>query len=149
MHDGGLVAVRRNKMMNEWSKAAFGQLQDRQSDGQVKTPRPGASWIKIEHAANSLDPGPMRVAGNDHVNSAGYGIHLQFIDIVEDVDRAPAEPYHLGVGITFRPVVGIDIPSDRNHRRNPAESGDDVRPTDIAGVDDMRHPGQALLSLWT
>ena len=149
MHDGGLVAARRTKMMNEWPKAAFGQLQYRQSDGQVKTPRPGASWIKIEHAANSLDPGPMRVAGNDHVNSAGYGIQLQFMDIVQDVDRAPAEPYHLGVGITFRPVVGIDIPSDRNHRRNPAESGDDVRPTDIAGVDDMRHPGQALLSLWT
>jgi len=136
-------------MMNEWPKAAFGHLQYRQSDGQVKTPRPGASWIKIEHAANSLDPGPMRVAGNDHVNSAGYGIQLQFMDIVQDVDRAPAEPYHLGVGITFRPVVGIDIPSDRNHRRNPAECGDDVRPTDIAGVDDMRHPGQALLSLWT
>ena len=71
------------------------------------------------------------------------------MDIVQDVDRAPAEPYHLGVGIAFRPVVGIDIPSDCNHRRNPAESDDDVRPTDIAGVDDMRHPGQALLSLWT
>ena len=62
------------------------------------------------------------------------------MDIVQDVDRAPADPYHLGVGITFRPVVGIDIPSDCNHRRNPAESDDDVRPTDIAGVDDMRHP---------
>jgi hypothetical protein len=46
-------------------------------------------------------------------------------------------------------VVGVDIPSDCNHRRNPAESDDDVRPTDIAGVDDMRHPDQALLSLWT
>ena len=71
------------------------------------------------------------------------------MDIVQDVDRAPADPYHLGVGMTFRPVVGIDIPSDCNHRRNPAESDDDVRPTDIAGVNDMRHPGQALLSLWT
>ena len=101
--------------MNEWPKAAFGHLQYRQSNGQAKTPRPGASWIKIEHAANSLDPGPMRVAGNDRVNSAGYRVQPQFMDIVQDVDRAPAEPYHLGVGITFRPVVGIDIPSDCNH----------------------------------
>src|SRR5258705_904246 len=111
MHDGGLVAARRTKMMNEWPKAAFGQLQYRQSDGQVKTPRPGASWIKIEHAANSLDPGPMRVAGNDHVNSTRYGIQLQFMDIVRNVDRAPAEPHHLRVGITFRPVDRIDIAS--------------------------------------
>ena len=55
----------------------------------------------------------MRVAGNDHVNSAGYRVQPQFMDIVQ------------------------------------AESDDDVRPTDIAGVNDMRHPGQALLSLWT
>ncbi len=136
-------------MMKERSKGAFGQLQCRESDGQVKPPWPGASWIKVEHTVNSLDPRPMRVAGNDHVNSAGYGIQLEFIDIVDDVDRALAEPYHLGVGITLRPVAGIDIPSDRNHRCNLAESGDDVRPTDIAGVDDMVHPGQALLSLWT
>jgi len=135
--------------MNEWPKGAFGQLQCRESDGQVKTPWPGASRIKIEHTVNSLDPRPMRVAGNDHVNSTGYGIQLEFIDIVEDVDRAPAEPYHLGLGITFRPVAGIDISSDRNHRRNLAESGDDVQPTDVTGVDDMLHPGQALLSLWT
>ena len=136
-------------MMDEWPNGAFGQFQCRESDGQVETPWPGASRIKIEHTVNNLDPRPMRVAGNDHVNSAGYGIHLQFIDIVEDVDRAPAEPYHLGVGITFCPVSSIDIPSDRNHGCNLAESGDDVGPTDVAGVDDMLHPGQALLSLCT
>ena len=136
-------------MMNEWPKGVFGQLQRCESDGQVKTPWPGASRIKIEHTVNRLDPRAMRVAGNDHVDSEGYGIQLQFTDIVEDVDRALSESYHLGVGITFRPVAGIDIPSDRNHRRNLAEAGDDVWPTDVAGVDDMLHPGQALLSLWT
>jgi hypothetical protein len=73
-------------MMNEWPRAAFGQPQYHQSDGQVKTPWPSAPWIKIEP-----EPGPMRVAGNAHVNSAGYGIHLQFMDIVQDVDRALAE----------------------------------------------------------
>jgi hypothetical protein len=90
-------------MMNEWPRAAFGQPQYRQSDGQVKTPWPNAPWIKIEHAVNSLDPGPMRVAGNDHVNSAGYGIHLQFMDIVQDVDRALAESYHLGPRLAGQP----------------------------------------------
>jgi hypothetical protein len=76
-----LLTIGRTKMMNERPKS-FGQLQCRESDGQVKTSWPGASRIKIEHTANSLDPRPMRVAGNDHVNSAGYGIQLEFIDIV-------------------------------------------------------------------
>jgi hypothetical protein len=51
------------------------------------------------------------------------------------------------VRIVFRPFVGIDVPSDRNHGRNPAESGDDVWPTDIPSVDDMRQAGEALLNL--
>ena len=89
------------------------------------------------------------MAGNDHANPAGYGIQLELINIVEDVYRAPAEPYHLGVGITFCPVAGIDIPSNRNHRRNLLESSDYVRPTDVAGVDDKLHSSQAVLSLPT
>jgi hypothetical protein len=48
----------------------------------------------------------------------------------------------------FRPVAGIDVPSDRNDRRNPLEFGDNVWRTDIAGVDDMRHACEALLNLW-
>ena len=76
-------------MMNEWPKAAFGQLQYRQSDGQVKTPGPGAAWIKIKQAVNSLDPGPMSVAGNDHANAARCGTQLEFMDVVQHVDRAP------------------------------------------------------------
>jgi hypothetical protein len=91
----------------------------------------------------------MRVAGNDHVNSAGCGIQLQFMEIVQDVHLAPTERYHFCVGIGFRPIPGIDVPSDRSHRRNPAQSGDDVQPTDVARVDNMRHPSQPLLSLPT
>jgi hypothetical protein len=70
------------------------------------------------------------------------------MDVVQHVNRAPAEPYHPGAGITLRPGADIDIPSERNPRRNPAESGYDVWPADITGVDDMRHPGQVSLSLW-
>jgi hypothetical protein len=89
----------------------------------------------------------MRVAGNDHVNSANCWIDLQFLKVVQDIEGPLAEPYHLSVGIAFRPVAGIDVSSDRSDRRNPTESGENVRVTNIAGVDDMRHPGEPLLSL--
>jgi hypothetical protein len=71
--------------------------------GVLDAPSPSAPWTKIEHAVNSLDPGPMRVAGNDHVNSVGYRIHLQFMGIVQDVDRALAESYHLGPRLAGQP----------------------------------------------
>ena len=81
----------------------------------------------------------MRVAANDDVDPARDWIKLQCFDVVQDVDAAPTEHYLLGLRIMFRPVASIDVPSDRNDRRNPLESGDNVWRTDIAGVDDMRH----------
>ncbi len=81
-----------------------------------------ASGIQIEHAANSLHPGPMRVAANDDVDPARDWIDLKCFDVVQDVDAAPAERYRLGLRIMLRPLAGIDVPSDRNDRRNPVES---------------------------
>jgi hypothetical protein len=49
----------------------------------------------------------------------------------------------------LRPVAGIDIPFDRNNRRNPMESSDNIRGTDVAGVDDMRDACETSLNLWT
>jgi hypothetical protein len=137
------------KMMDEWLKTACGQIQGRHGDGQVETPWPSASRIEIEHPANSLDPGPMRVAANDDVNPARDWIELHCLDVVQDMDAAPAEGYHLGLRILLRPVAGIDVPSDRNDRRNPLESGDNVRRTDVAGEDNMRDACEALLDLRT
>jgi hypothetical protein len=89
----------------------------------------------------------MRVAANNDVNPARNGIELQRLEVVQDVDAASAEGYRLSLRIMFRPVAGIDVPSDRNDRRNPLEFGDNVWRTDIAGVDDMRHACEALLNL--
>jgi hypothetical protein len=137
------------KMMDERRKTTCGQIQSRQCDGQVETPWPSASWIEIKHAANGLDPGPMRVAVNDDVNPTRDRIQLQCLDVVQNIDAASAESYRLGLRIMFRPMAGIDVSSDRNDRRNPLKSGDHVWRTDIAGVDDVRHASEALLNLWT
>jgi hypothetical protein len=136
-------------MMDDWRKTACGQIQSLHGDGQVETSWPSASRIEIEHPANNLDPGPMRVAAKDDVDPARGWLEPQCFDVVQDVDAAPTERYHPGFRIMFRPVVGIDVPSDRNGRRNPLESADNVWRTDIAGMDDMRHAGELFLDLWT
>ena len=89
----------------------------------------------------------MRVAGNHHVDPANCWIDLQLLKVMQDIEGAPAEPYHLSVRITFRQVAGIDVSSDRSDRRDPMESDENVRAANIASVDDMRHPGKPLLSL--
>lgn len=89
----------------------------------------------------------MRVAGNDHVNSANCWIDLQLLKVVHNIEGPLPEPYHLSVGIKFRPVAGIDVSSNRSDRRNPTEFDENVHATNIASVDDMRHPGKLLLRL--
>ena len=106
-------------MVDERRKTACSQIQSRQCDGQVETPWPSASRIEIKHAANSLDLGPMRVAVNDDVNPTRDRIQLQCLDVVQEIDAASTESYRLGLRIMFRPMAGIDVPSDRNDRRNP------------------------------
>jgi hypothetical protein len=89
----------------------------------------------------------MRVAGNDHVNSASCWIDLQFLKVVQDIEGPLADLYHLSIGILFRPIAGVDVSSDRSDGRNPTQPNENVRPTDIAGVDDMRNPSEPSLSL--
>lgn len=89
----------------------------------------------------------MRVAGNHRVNSANCWIDLQLLKVMQDIEGTLTEPHHLSVGITFRQVAGIDVSSDRSDRCNPTEPDENVRATNIASVDDMRHPGKPLLSL--
>src|SRR3981081_2779126 len=117
--------ARTGKMMNEWPRLACGQVQSRQSDGQVEAAWPSTSRIKIEHGADSLNQRPMRVARNNHVDPARHRIDLQFVNVVDELDLTPAEPYQLGVRIVFRPLPLIDVSSDRSDRSNPAESVQD------------------------
>jgi hypothetical protein len=135
------------EMMDYWRKTACGQIQSRHRDGQVETSRPSASRIEIEHPANSLDPGPMRVAANDDVDPARNWIESQCFDVMQNIDAAPTERHHLCLRIMFRPAAGIDVPSDRNDRCNLLESGDNAWRTDIAGVEDMRHAREGCLDL--
>ena len=137
------------QMMDKRLEIACGQIQSRHSGGQLETPRPSASRIEMEHPANSLDPGLMRVTANDDVNPARDWIQLQCFDVMQDIDATPAEGDHLGLRITFRPWRSVDVPSDRNDGRDPLQCCDNVWRTDVAGMDDMRHACEELLNFRT
>ena len=117
--------------------------------GSLNRRGPALPGLRIEHAVNRLDPCPVRVAGNDHVHSAGLRIEVEVMNIVQDVDGAAAEADRPGVGIARRAVGGVHITPDRDHGGDPAEVRDDLGPADVAGVDDMGDAGQALLRLGT
>src|ERR1700754_2459172 len=83
------------KVMNDRPKAGCCKFQSGEGDGQLETAWPGASRIQIEHTVDRFDPRSMRVAGNDHVDSANCWINLQLLNVVQDIEGPLAEPYHL------------------------------------------------------
>lgn len=141
------ITLGETKVVNDRSKVAGGYLQSSKCDWQPETPWPGASGIYIEHTVNRLDERSMRVAGNDHVNSASCWIDLQFLKVVQDIEGPLPELDLLSVGIVFRPLASIDVSFNGNDGRYPTEFDENVRATNIAGVNDMRHPGKLLLGL--
>jgi len=66
---------------------------------------------------------------------------------VQDVDGASAELDRARSGIAGRPVGSVHIALDRDHGRDAAQARDDLGTADVAGVDDMRNAGEALLRL--
>ena len=73
--------------------------------------RSGATRIKVEHSANRLDLGPMRVAGNDDVNAARGRVQPQLLNIVQYVDGESTQSDHLGLSTSFGPLTGVGVPS--------------------------------------
>ncbi len=134
-------------IMNECLNVLSGQLQYRQSDGKPEAARSGATRIEVKRALNGLDLSLMRVTGNHDVNAARHRIQVKCTTIVEDVDRTPAERHQSGLWIRLRPLRGVDVPSNRNHRRNLAELVDDLRSTDVPGMDDLFNPFQSAFGL--
>lgn len=119
-------APRAIKVVNEWRKVVCRQLERRQSDRQFETLRPGAPGIQIKHATDDRDPRSVRVAGNDHVNSAQGRIEAYFPAGRAGYRWTASEPCGLGVRIGLRPIAFIDVPPNRSHRRNLADPGDHV-----------------------
>ncbi|OKO74435.1 hypothetical protein AC630_26885 [Bradyrhizobium sp. AS23.2] len=89
------------------------------------------------------------MARNNHVDPTRRRIELQVVDVMKDIDRMVAKPDLLCIRIIFCPRPVIDVPPYCDNRRNPAESVDDFRAADVAGMDDMGHPGQPLLGFGT
>src|SRR3954451_7654024 len=87
--------------------------------------------------------------GNDDVKSPQGWIEPQLLQIVEDVDGASLESKYRGFWIVVRPCTGVDVAANRSYGGNPAQPGDYVGRTDIAGVDDVVHPYEPLLGLRT
>ena len=124
--------------------AARPDLHHRHADRQPEPPRPGRAGIEVENAAGPLDPGPVRVAGDDRPDPRLRRVAVELLAVVQHQDLLPGELDSDLLGIHARPVRRIHVASDRGDRRDPRQRLDDSGPADVAGMDDVIGPGESL-----
>jgi len=107
-----------------------------------EAPRSRASWIQEEDAVFPFGARTMGVAADDRMKALGSGIDIQLFQIVEDVDAEAAYVEGLGHGKSPCPGTPVVVASHRNHRRDPPELLEHLRPADVPGVDDQLAPPQ-------
>src|SRR6478752_1180379 len=75
--------------------AVHGELSGR--DGQLESPRTGASGVDVEHPVAPLDRRAMRMTGDDDLHARGTGFEIDLGEVVDRVDQDVAEAKELAL----------------------------------------------------
>ena len=128
--------------------SAFG---DQPADGhrQFEASRSGAAGIEIENAISCLLLRHMAVAGDHNPESGRRGFEIKLRKVVQHVNADAAEFDCLGLWNSFCPCFAVDIAADRGQRGNRCEFIENMRISDIPGVNDVLGTAQGLHSLGT
>ena len=91
----------------------------------------------------------MGVPAHYNLKSCRFRFQIQFVQIVQNVDRDAADFEHIGGGNLLRPGVAIHVAANRGNWRNLSQPFQDGRIADVAGMNDVVRAAQRGQSLRT
>jgi len=86
----------------------------------------------------------MAVSGNHHAESGRLRFQIEPRQVVQYVDRDPAEFNHFGLGEASRPGVFVDVAADGRDGRDARKFGKNFRCANVPGVNDVFRTAQGL-----
>lgn len=89
----------------------------------------------------------MRMAAHDDLKTGGYGVEVEFVKVVQNIDDGRAGFDDGGGGELGSAGRFIDVAFDRYDRRDLAQCGQDFRLADIARVNDQPGASERLQRL--
>src|SRR6266567_2844161 len=90
-------------------------LQPPQSDRQREPSRSGASRIEIQHSVFHLLLWLMRMAADDRREPGSFGIKVERVQVMDDVDVKPGQFHDFDFGKTPSPRLCIHVAANRGH----------------------------------
>lgn len=135
------------KIVDDRFQSVGRDFEARKRDRQFEAPASGTAGIQVEQAVYGVDLRHVGVAGNNDIDALSYGIDLQGVEVVQNVEQPSGEPHELGFGKFGGPLARIRVSSDRRDGGNSPQRGDDLGIADVAAVNDMVDMGQHAKSL--
>ncbi len=129
-------------------QTSIANFQSSHADGQTEPPRSGAAGVEIQDAIFPFLLGPVRVAADHGGESCGLRIEIKRLQVMKQVDVQPAKHGNLGFRKAARPGLPVDVATDGSDRRDLLECRDDLRCSDVAGVEDVVGSAQQSQSFW-
>ena len=86
----------------------------------------------------------MGVPEDDRIDAGGGGVQVEAEAFMEDVDQDASHLHHEGGGQVRGPSGPVGVAPDRLHRGDLFQGAENLRVTDVPGVDDEFHALQGL-----
>lgn len=77
------------------------------------------------------------MAADDRGKAGGLGMEIERFHVVDDVDHNSGQLGDLSLMERLCPRLGINVATDRGHRSDFFQSGNDLRGADVTRVDDV------------
>ena len=105
--------------------------------GELEAAGAGAAGVEVDDAVSGLDAGLVGVAADDDGDACGFGVEVEPVDGMDEVEEAASEFYGFGFGELGTGAVGVGVAADGCHGSDLAQSGEYVRIADVSGVEDV------------
>ncbi len=119
------------------NQTGIGNFKSSHADGQTEPLRSGAAGIEIQDAIFQFLFGSMRVAADYGRESCSFRIEIKRVDVMNQVEVQAAKHDNLSLGKVPRPGLSIDVTTDGRDRRDLLECRNNLRVTNVAGVEDV------------
>ncbi len=105
--------------------------------GSSKSAWAGAAWIQKEHASAQLHCWLVGMSEDDCRDAGGFGIEVELLHIMQQVDAAAGELDQLGGWQMAACVAFVGVATNRCYRSDFGQGGEDLWISDISGMKDM------------
>lgn len=124
-------------MDEAWGDLGLGKGDEGEGDGELEAAGAGAPGVEVGNAISGFDLGLVRVAADDHGDAGSFGVHVEVVDGVNEVEEVAGQLNDFGLGEQGAGAEEVDVAADGGDRSNLAENVENGWVADVTGVEDV------------